>query len=233
MNTCIRLAIVGAAAVAASFAIAQPAKDTKGVKPVQPAKQTTGQPAEQPQLPKGMTAEDMQACIEAGTPGPMHEHLASGVGTWKGKSTMWMTPEADPVVSECESNVTVIMDGKFTKCEMKGDMPGMGPFHGFGIYGFDNVSKKFQSTWIDSMGTGMMQGTGELSSDGKTLTWTYTVNCPIQKKPVTMKEIERITGKDTMTLEMRGPDPKTGKEYKLMEATMTRTAGAPAVKSGH
>ena len=27
-----------------------------------------------------------------------------------------------------------------------------------------------------------MNGTGELSDDGKTMTWKYTFNCPITKK---------------------------------------------------
>src|SRR6185369_8383638 len=89
-------------------------------------------------------------------------------------------------------------------------------FNGFGLNGFDNVSQKFQSVWVDNMGTGMMNGTGELSSDKKTMTWTMTYNCPIQKKPVVMREVETWTGKDSMTFTMFGPDAKTGKEYKVM-----------------
>jgi hypothetical protein len=46
------------------------------------------------------------------------------------------------------------MDGRFIKLEMEGDMPGMGPFHGFGLYGYDNVSQKYQATWIDNCGRG-------------------------------------------------------------------------------
>jgi len=139
----------------------------------------------------------------------------------------------------CHRRPTIVplIDGKFTKCEWSGDMPGMGPFNGLGIYGYDNVGKKFQSTWIDNMGTAMMQGTGELSSDGKTLTWNMQYTCPITQKPTVMREIERITGKDTRVMEMHGVDPKSGKEYKMMEITMTRTApGTRAVSaptSGH
>lgn len=244
MKICPSMCVVGAAAIAASFAFAQPSKDTKAVKPAQTTKQTaqpakqTAQPAgdHKMEAPPGMSEADMKACMEAATPGPMHEHLAASVGTWTGKSKMWMAEGMEPTVSDMTSEITSIMDGKFTKCESKGDMPGMGPFSGFGVYGYDNVSKKFQSTWLDNMGTGMMTGTGELSSDGKTMTWTYTFNCPIQKKPVMMREVERSTGKDTMTLEMFGPDPKTGKEYKIMEISLTRTGGAAKtadVKSGH
>jgi hypothetical protein len=118
-----------------------------------------------------------------------------------------------------------MLDGRFVKCEIAGNMPGMGPYTGFALYGFDNVSQKFVSTWVDNMGTGMANGIGELSSDGKMLTWTYTYNCPIQKKPVTMREIDKITGPDSKTLEMYVNDPKTGKEFKMMEIVLTRKAG--------
>ena len=49
-------------------------------------------PAGQPEmkLPPGWTAADMKACVDAGTPGKMHEFLAKGVGMWQGKNTMSM-----------------------------------------------------------------------------------------------------------------------------------------------
>ncbi len=185
-------------------------------------KSDTSAEAKAPQLPPGWTEEDMQACILAGTPGKMHEHLRQGAGVWHGKSTMWMVPGAEPVESECVSTVSPIFDGRYTKCEIEGEMPGMGPFKGFGLYGFDNVSQKFVSTWIDNQGTGMMNGEGTLSEDGKVLSWDFTYNCPLTKKATRMREIETITGPDTKTLEMFGKDPKTGKEYKMMTIDFTK-----------
>ena len=173
-------------------------------------------------LPPGWTEEEVKSCMAACTPGKMHEHLARGVGTWQGKSTMWMYPSAEPATSDCTSTVTPMMDGRFIKVEYAGEMPGMGPYNGFGIFGFDNVSQKFVSTWIDTCGTGMGNGTGELSADGKTLTITRTYNCPLSKKPVSMKEVETITGQNTKTLEITGSDPKSGKEFKMLSVEFTR-----------
>ena len=173
-------------------------------------------------LPKGMTEADVQACVKAGTPGPMHESLAKSVGTWHGKSTIWVTPIADPVTSECDSVITPIMDGRFTQCEMTGEMPGMGPFNGLSISGYDNVAQTFQSTWVDNRSTGIMNGTGVLSSDCGTLTWTYTFNCPLTGKSSVMREVQTSTGNESMTTEMYTTDPKTGKEYKMMEIASTR-----------
>lgn len=187
---------------------------------------------QQPQLPPGWTEADMQACMEAGTPGAQHQRLTETVGVWNGKVTMWMTPGAEPAKSECTSTITAIMDGRFTKCEVNGDMPGMGPFNGFGIYGYDNVTQQYQSSWLSNCSTNIMVGTGKASSDGKTLTWTYTHSCPITKKPTTMREVERRTGKDSFTLESHGVDPKSGKEYKMMEIVFTRKPGTSATASG-
>jgi hypothetical protein len=175
------------------------------------------------QLPPGWTAEDMQAMTEAGTPGKMHEHLAKSLGKWKGKTKMFMVPGLPAMESECTSTVTSLMGGRFIKTEMAGDIPGMGAFTGLALTGFDNVSKKFASTWIDNTGTGMMTGTGELAPDGKSLHWKFDYNCPMTKKPIVARQSETYSadGK-SVTLEMFSPDPKTGKEFRSMEILFTR-----------
>lgn len=169
------------------------------------------------QLPPGWTMEDMQAVMEAGTPGKMHEWLAKDIGTWNAETTMWMAPDSDPLKSGGTATYSPLMDGRFVKCDMKGEMPGMGPYHGVGIYGYDNVSQEFVCSWFDNHSTGIMNGVGELSADGKTLTWEFTGNCPLTKKPIVMREIETITGPKTKTIEMFGDDPKTGEEFKMMQ----------------
>ncbi|MDB5319798.1 MAG: hypothetical protein JWN40_1429 [Phycisphaerales bacterium] len=205
------ITLISLALVAASIAIAEPPKD-----------KTAAAAAPEMKLPPGWTMEDMQACMLAGAPGKMHEHLARGVGKWQGKNTMWMAPGAPPMVSDCNSTVTSIMDGHYVRVETVGEMPGMGLYNGQGTYGFDNVSGKFVSTWIDNHSTGIMTGTGQLSPDGKTLTWTFTYNCPLTKKPAIMRQIDTTTSPTTQTIEMYGADPKTGKEYKMVSIELTK-----------
>jgi len=173
-------------------------------------------------LPPGWTEADMQLCMAASTPGKLHQYLADGAGVWQGKNTMWMMPGGDPVKGDSTTTITPLMDGRFMKVDLAGDMPGMGPYKRVGIVGYDNVAKQFVSNWIDNFGTGMMNGVGKLSPDGKTLTWSLTFNCPLTQKPAVMRQIETITGPNTKTLEVIGPDPKTGKEYKMTSIAMTR-----------
>jgi len=198
------------AALAGAIAIAKEPKDKS--------------PADKPEvkLPSGWTAADMEAFVHAATPGKMHERLAQDVGVWHGKHTMWSGPDSEPVSTECTNTITPLMDGRFTRCEMAGEIPDMGPYRGLVISGYDNVSQKFVSTWVDNWGTGMAIGEGNLSADGKVLTWNFTFNCPIQKKPVVMRQVETTSGKDTKVLEIFGTDPKSSKEYKMMRIELAK-----------
>jgi hypothetical protein len=209
--------LIGASAAVAQFALA-----------ADPAADAAAKAGEQPQLPPGWTMEDMQKMIAAGTPGKEHAHLVEGAGKWKADTTMWMGPDGPPIKSEGTSTVTPMMDGRYVKVEMEGDMPGMGPYHGFGIYGYDNNAKEFVSIWIDNHSTGIMQGKGKLAEDGKKLSWDYKAHCPIAEKVMTMREIETITGPNSRKLEMWGADPKSGKEYKMMEIALTREGNTQA-----
>ena len=178
----------------------------------------------QMKLPPGWTQADMQACMAAATPGPMQQKLARGVGHWTGKCTQWMAPDTEPTTSECTATISSMMDGRYTKVEFAGEMPGMGPFHGLGFYGYDNVAQKPVAAWMDNCATGIANGDGQLSDNGDTLTWTYHMMCPIQKKMTSMREVEHYKSDNSLTLDMYGIEPKSGKEFHMMHIEMTRAS---------
>ena len=209
------VAAIGFATAVGTFALADAAKS-------EAKKEAPAGASPEFKLPPGWTEADMQACMIAGTPGEMHKELAKHVGTWEGKNTMWMMPDSPPMTSEAKSTVTSIMDGRYLKIDMDGDMPGMGPYKGFGLMGYDNVAGKFVATWIDNHSTTIMNGTGSMSKDGKSLTIEYTYTCPITKKPAVMREVETLTGPNTKVFEMFGAEPKSGKEYKMMRIEWTK-----------
>lgn len=216
--------VLGLAAMGVLVATGQPTKDAKpgtpATKPATPPAAPTGQP--EMKLPPGWTSEDMEACMIAGTPGKQHEFLAKQAGTWTGKSQMWMGPGMEVIASECTQTVTVVMDGRYIKTEIAGDMPGMGPFTGLGFSGFDNVSEKYVGTWIDNHSTGIWNGTGVLAPDQKSMTWTYNYNCPVTKKPTTAREVATFLDATHMKFEMFAIDPKSNKEYKCMQIDYTK-----------
>src|SRR5262245_56538715 len=99
------IAVVGLVVAVASLAIAA----------------TDAQTQPEMNLPPGWTAEDMQLCMAAATPGKEHAQLAKDVGEWHAKTTMWMAPGTDPVESEGSMTITPILDGRFIKMEMVGE----------------------------------------------------------------------------------------------------------------
>lgn len=207
-----------------STTLAQPTSKDKAKDPAKPA---AAQPPKTDK-PAAPSPEDMQKMMmEMSSPGPEHAHLTKGVGTWDGKLKSYEDPSKPPQESTCTSVVTSIMGGRFISVDVDGAemMPGMGPFKGHGINGYDKASGKYLYFWIDNMGTNFMTGTGELSADKKTMTWTITYPDPMTGKPGTMKEIERSTGDNTFTMEMFANDP-TGKEVKMIEIAFTRRGGS-------
>jgi hypothetical protein len=94
------------------------------------------------------------------------------------------------------------------------------PFTGIGVTGYDNHTKKYVSTWMDSMGTGIFFFEGTASADGKTITQEACYDDPL-KGPMKWRSVTRIVDDNTLVFEMYGAD-KRGKEEKMMEITYTR-----------
>jgi hypothetical protein len=160
----------------------------------------------------------MKAWQESMTPGPMHEMLASRVGTWKAEVTMWMDPSQPPTTSEATTVCESMLGGRYFKSTHSGMMMGM-PFEGFEISGYDNVKKKFFNVWIDNMGTGMMVSEGTYDETTKTLTYTGQMTEPMGTE-MNVREVVKHTDNDHSTFEMYVD--MGGKEVKNMEIKYTR-----------
>lgn len=168
------------------------------------------------------SATAMAKMMEYGKPGPMHAMMASWNGTWNGETTMWEYEGAAPKTSTGTAVNTMIMGGKYQSSKHSGNMMGM-PFEGASTMGYDNATKKFVSTWIDNWSSGIMNMSGDWNEATKTLTLTGTM--PDILRPgseCTLKENFKVVDDNTQILEMYGPDPKTGKEFKMMEIKLTR-----------
>lgn len=125
----------------------------------------------------GMDEEKMKQWMEYATPGENHKLLDSMVGEWDLTIKWWMAPGAEPEVSTGTSKIKWIMDGRFIKHKVEGTSMGM-PFNGLGLLGFNNQTKKYESAWIDNMGTGMAIGYGSFDAETKSMTETGTFSCP-------------------------------------------------------
>lgn len=154
------------------------------------------------------------------TPGAAHRQLNHKVGKWTGKTTLWMEPAGTPTESTCTAEFTWILGDRYLQDKTSGDFNGQ-PFQGIGTTGFDNMKKKYVSTWIDNMGTGFMVSEGTYDAASKTFNFMGSAPDVMQGKYVKSRSVEKIIDTDHWVLEMFST-AADGKEFKNMEIKYAR-----------
>ena len=210
----VALAALVAVPVLAAYAAEPPAaKPAAAATPAAPAASATPTAEEQKM---------MDAMMQAGAPGKPHQELAKQAGSWDLAVKIWMKPGAPPQESKGTAERTMILGGRVLSEKVNGDPTGgMGPFEGFGLSGFDNVSGKYWGTWADNMGTGVMMSTGTCSEQTSTCTFKGSYTDPMTKKVKHTRMVEHRDGADKSVVEFFETG-KDGKEAKTTEITYTR-----------
>ncbi len=167
-----------------------------------------------------MGGPEMEAMMKAMSPGEPHKHLAKMAGDWTFTSKMWMAPGQPPMESGGTMHAETILGGRYIQAVWKGDMMGM-PFEGRATEGYDNLAKKYVSTWVDNMGTGIMYSTGTCDADHRKCESKGSMIDPMTGKDSYMRSVINWTGSDSFLVQMYGPDP-SGKEFQWMEMAVKR-----------
>ncbi len=154
------------------------------------------------------------------TPGDAHKMIAKSDGQWKAEVTVWMAPGAPPEKSTATATNKMILGGRYQQSTHKGMFNGM-PFEGISTFGYDNAKKVYVSSWIDNMGTGMMNMEGTWDDATKTVNMKGKSVDPGTGKDIDVREAFKIINDNTQLLEMymTGAD---GAEFKTMEIKFTR-----------
>jgi hypothetical protein len=166
--------------------------------------------------------EMMEAWEKAATPGEQHKALAALAGKWEqkgqfesmfGKATWTGTTTYRP-----------ILGGRFIVAEgsakMEGD--GMPPtdFQTFQIIGYDNVSQKYQTVWLDSMGTMMYFSPGTAEESGK-ISYEAPMRDSMSPEGRPFKVVVIPQGPDKQTVELW--DSKADQKTLVKEGTIVET----------
>jgi hypothetical protein len=163
--------------------------------------------------------EEMDVYQKLSVPGAPHKLLAGLAGSWTTKTTAWMEPGKPPVESYGTCKQKMLFGGRYLQQEYAGEMMGS-LFRGTNLIGFDNHTKKYVSTWVDSMSTGIYLFEGTASGDGKTITQESKYDDPV-RGPVTWRSVTRIVDENTVEYEMF-ITPVGGAEEKMMVMTLSR-----------
>lgn len=166
---------------------------------------------------------DKEAMIELwkqlGTPGEPHKLFGTLAGSWTTTTKEWMEPGKPPMESTGTAEMKMLLDGRFLYQEYNGQMMGQ-PFNGIGIDAYDNMTKKYVTAWMDSMGTGIFLMEGMATPDGKTITLRGSHPEPGGGK-MTHRAIWKLIDSNTQQFDMYGAHHGQ-KETKMMEITYTR-----------
>lgn len=162
---------------------------------------------------------EMEVYKRLGTPGEAHKLLAKMAGSWNTLTRSWMEPGKPPMESSGVCEQRMILGGRYLQQECTGEMMGTS-FNGIGITGFDNHTRKYVSTWVDSMSTGVWLFEGPAEADGKSFTQKSRYDDPV-KGPMEWRSVCRLVDDNAMSFEMYGT-VLGGKEEKMMEMKYTR-----------
>lgn len=173
---------------------------------------------DEPKAPEGGGMEDMAAWEALAKPGPEHAELMKDVGTWTVTSKMWMQPGAPPTESSGKAVFTPALGGRFVRQEFEGELMGQ-KFLGTGLSGYNNATKKYESVWMDTWGTGILVMNGTVKVPGKSWEYTGSYSGPGARELKSRYVITRVDD-NTTTMEMWN-DIGQG-EMKAMELTYTR-----------
>ena len=183
----------------------------------------TAMPALSQDKPKpapAMSNTEMEAMMKGAAPGEQQKKLARFVGDWTFTNTLWMAPGAPPVTSTGTMHGEALMGGRYVEHTWKGAMMGM-PFEGRGTEAYDNVGKQYVNSWVDNMGTGIIQQTGSCDDAVKVCTYHGEMWDPMSGKKTSMKQVITWMDDNNFKNEMYGPGPD-GKEAKMMEIVAKR-----------
>lgn len=161
----------------------------------------------------------MELWKQAATPGEPHKLFASLAGNWTTTTKEWMEPGKPPTESTGTAEMKMLLDGRFLYQEYNAQMMGQ-PFSGVGIDAYDNMTKKYMTAWIDTMGTGIFMMEGTASADGKTITLKGSHPEPGGGK-MTHRAVWKVVDNNTQTFDMYGAH-HGGKEMKVLEIAYTR-----------
>ena len=171
-------------------------------------------------------AEMMKQMMEMAKLNENHKLLADLVGSWSYTVKM-MAPGEPSSTSTGSLTRKPVMNGRFFLGEYSGSMKMPGAdgkmkdftFKGMSIEGYDNVKQKFVSSWVDNMGTGIMNSEG--SYDPATKTFTYSGEMePVPGMKMPVREVIKVTDKNHHIFEWY--ENRGGEETKTMEIDYTR-----------
>lgn len=161
----------------------------------------------------GMT----EAMAAMATPGPNHAWMGFMVGSWDVAAKLWMGP-GEPQVSTATMESYWVMGRRYVRSNYIGHM-GEDTFSGEATMGFNNAAERYETSWMDTMSTGISRSLG--SREGDTIEVKGIDVNPAMGGEIPFRTVYTKKSDDQYMMESFWTFPGMG-EVKGMELTFTR-----------
>lgn len=161
----------------------------------------------------------LDAWSRAWTPGEAHERLASRAGLWKLTTRTWADPSEEPVVTETTAVREMVLGGRYLQEHLVGEIQGI-PFEARGYLGYDNVTGRWWSTWMDTLSTAVVLTTGTRDPQADEIVLTGEYADPLTGETRSVRTIHRFLDVDTEAFEWW--EVRDGTHVKTMEILYQR-----------
>jgi len=81
--------------------------------------------------------------------GSPHHFLSRLAGGWVGRTLTWLDPVAEPVESQTQGSIQLILDGRFALYLYQSSIDGEA-VHGLFTFGYNTNLNQYEASWVDS-----------------------------------------------------------------------------------
>ncbi len=170
-------------------------------------------------MPDAETMASMQAMQMAATPGEPHAKLAESVGQYTAEMQFFMDPSSEPMTASMTVERRMGLQGRVLVEHWQGEVMGA-QFQGMGRTGYDNVTKRYWSTWTDNMSTGLLVMYGNWDADKNAMVLEGDSVHPVTGETYTSRAVSVYPKPGVEAMEMF-EDHGAG-EFKSMAFKLTR-----------
>ena len=148
-------------------------------------------------------------------PGEHHAWLEQLVGQWRVESDMGQGDGAEPLVG---TDSVRSIGGRWVICEMRSDVPGLGPRQAVMTLGYNTETGSYHGTWVDSVQDHLWIYEGTLDETGKVLT--------LEAEGPNMMDPAGGTAMYRDVIEIKGENHRTLTSFAQVEGEWVRFATA-------
>jgi hypothetical protein len=162
-----------------------------------------------------------QAMENAMTPGAGQARLEPMIGNFDVRIRAWVDPSKPPVESTAFCVNVWVLGHRYIQSMLSGYVLNE-PFEGIGYTAYDNVTKTYETAWMDTGSTGMTWYRGGFDGATKSAKMKATVPNALTGKPTPLELRLSIAESGDHMSELWGQGAG-GKMFKMMELRYTRS----------